>query len=90
MKPSNFTSVPMGSVLQEYDHELMACNIMIILERTGNVFRDLSWDEYKKERLKDGRFDENSEKYCFDRVIDYCKSPDTAKLLGGTWSKLND
>lgn len=86
MKPSNFTSDPMGSVLQKSEAETIAQNIMRILKRTGDEFRPLSWEEYKQKRLKDGGFTEGERGY-FDNVIDYCKSGDTAKLFCKTWYK---
>lgn len=84
MKPSNFTKHPLDSVLKNNESETIARNIMVILERTGNEFRPLGWEEYKSERLKDGNFTEG-EKYYFDKAIDYCKSPDTAKLFSKSW-----
>jgi len=86
MKPSNFTSHPYGSVLQNSESETIAANIMKILKRTGDTFRPLSWEEYKEERTKDGHFTE-SEKGYFDDVIDYCKSEGTAKLFAKDWAK---
>ena len=59
MKPSNFTKQPIASVLQKSEAETIARNIMVILKRTGDSFRPLSWDEYKAERLKDGHFTES-------------------------------
>ena len=87
MKPSNFTRHPWNSVMQECGHEVVAQNIMVILKKTGNTFRELSWDEYKKARIRDGSFCEGSEKYCFNRVTKYCKSPDTASLFCKDWYK---
>jgi len=84
--PSNFLSNPMGSVLRKSEHETIARNIMVILERTGNIFRELTWDEYKKERKKDGNFSEGEKSY-FDDVIIYCKSADTAKCFCKDWYK---
>lgn len=84
IKPSDFTSLPMGSVLQKSEAEVVARNIMIILKRTGDVFRYLSWDEYHAERLKDGNFD-YYEKHFFEQVIGYCKSVDTAVLFSRAW-----
>ena len=84
--PSNFTSHPWSSVLGNNESESIARNIMIILKRTGNVFRELTWDEYKQERLKDGGFYESERGY-FDAVIDYCKSSESAVLFCRTWYK---
>lgn len=84
--PSNFLSQPMGSVLRNSESETIARNIMVILERTGNKFRELTWDEYKKERLKDKGFSEGEKGY-FDDVIKYCKSADTAVCFCEDWYK---
>lgn len=84
MKPSNFTKYPWNSVLQNGESEQIALNIMVILKRTGDIFRDLTWDEYKSERLKDKNFSEGEQTF-FNKVIDYCKNEDTAKLLSETW-----
>lgn len=84
--PSNFMGYPMGSVLRKSEAETIARNIMVILERTGNKFRELTWEEYKKERVKDGNFSEGEKKY-FDDVIKYCKSADTAVCFCEDWYK---
>lgn len=85
-KPSDFArEYPWSSVKRNAESETIALNIMKILERTGDEFRELTWDEYKTERKKDGNFTE-SEKEFFDDVIDYCKSADTAKLFSKTWN----
>jgi hypothetical protein len=65
--PSQFLEFPILSILSKSEFETVARNIMVILFRTGNVFRELSFDEYKKERLKDGNFTED-EKIYFDKV----------------------
>ena len=83
-KPSDFTRFPMGSALQKNECEVVAHNIMVILRRTGDKFRELGWREYRKERLSDGNFTESEEAY-FNQVIDYCASPATAKLFSRSW-----
>lgn len=88
MKPSNFTSYPMASVLRKSECETIAQNIMLILKRTGDVFRELTWDEYKSERLKDSGFSD-AEKFYFDKVIGYCKTSDSAVLFCDGWYKPN-
>jgi len=85
INPSEFCTYPWSSVLLNSESETIALNIMTILKRTGNTFRELSWDEYKKERLNDGRFSER-EKIFFEKVIPYCKSVMTARLFCGEWS----
>lgn len=83
-KPSDYCIKPWDSVFQTAEHEIIAVNIMRILKRTGNEFRELTWDEYKTEREKDGNFTLREEVY-FNDVIDYCKNEDTAKLFSKTW-----
>ena len=83
-KPSDFTEYPWDSVLQQSEAETIARNIMVILTRTGNTFRELSWEEYRVERLKDGSFREQ-EKHYFDMVIKYCKSEDIAIIFSKVW-----
>lgn len=86
MKPSNYRSHPWGSVLQNSQSETIASNIMAILSRTGNEWRPLSWEEYKTEREKDGRFSLTERGY-FEKVAPYCKSADTADLFAPGWGK---
>lgn len=85
--PSAFTEYPWSSAAQNAEKETVARNIMVILKRTGNKFRPLSWEEYKSEREKDGAFT-NTERSCFDAVIDYCKSADTARLFSKSWGNI--
>lgn len=87
VKPSNFSFQPWGSVLQKSEAETIAANIMVILKRTGDTWRELTWEEYKEERLKDGKFTEG-EKYYFDKVIGYCKSADSAILFSPNWAAI--
>jgi hypothetical protein len=83
-KPSDFMSFPSCSEEQNYESEMIAYNIMVILKRTGNTFRDLTWEEYKTERLKDKDFSEK-EKPIFNKIIKYCKTADTAKKFSPHW-----
>ena len=85
MNPSDFTVFPTDSVKQNHQTEQIAINIMVILKRTGDTFRPLDWEEYKKERLEDGHFTESERGY-FDKVIDYCVTPETAKLFSPEWA----
>ena len=87
MKPSNFTTTfPHGSIERKCEPEGVAINIMVILERTGNEWRRLSWKEYKTERMKDGGF-YALEKTYFDSVIEYTTSPDKAAEFSPKWNK---
>ena len=85
MKPSNFTMQPWSSVFGKSESETIARNIMVILKRTGDQWRELPWDEYKEERLKDGGFVEWKERPEFDRVQPYTVSPETAALFSPDW-----
>ena len=85
MKPSDFTKYPWSSILQKSECETIAQNIMIILKRTGNKFRKLTFAEYKNERLKDGNFTD-SELHFFQQVISYCTSANKAKTFSKVWS----
>lgn len=86
--PKDFSKKqPWSSVLQKSECETVAINIMVILSRTGDNFRALSWPEYRHERRKDGNFTE-SEKAYFKQVVEYCKSEDTARLFSDVWKEL--
>lgn len=86
MKPSDFLEFPSASIARKYESEQVALNIMVILERTKNKFRKLSWREYKAQRLIDGHFTEG-EKSHFDKVIGFCLSANTAVLFSPEWAK---
>ena len=86
MKPSDFTSYPWSSVAGKSEAEVVARNIMVILSRTDNEFRELTWKEYKEEREKDGNFSPYEHGY-FEEVLPYCKSADTVKLFSKEWDK---
>lgn len=84
MTPSNYCKYPWSSILQKSEAETIALNIMLILKRTGNIFRELSWEEYKSERLKDGNFSPSEEPY-FNQVIQYC-TLEKAKTFSKSWN----
>lgn len=84
MEPSDFKNEPFNSVLSNSESETVARNIMVILSRTGNTFRLLSWEEYMAERQKDGNFTQ-SEKQYFDRVVGFCVTAESAKAFCPTW-----
>ena len=87
LKPSDFTIFPWDSVKQSCKAETIALNVMKIMKRTGNEFRTLTFEEYEKESMKDGKFS-SSEKALFEEVIDYCVSPETAKLFSKKWKEV--
>ena len=86
LEPSSYTSHPMSSLSREWEAEQIARNIMVILSRTGNEWRTLTWEEYCTERQKDGNFSEMEKPY-FDRVISYCKSAEDADRFCSSWRK---
>ena len=85
MKPSQFTKHPYDSVLENNESETVARNVMVILSRTGNKFRALTWEEYSEHREKDGNFTQ-SEKSYFDRVAGFCVSEESAKAFCPQWA----
>lgn len=86
MKPSDFTTHPYSSVFMKSEHETVATNIMVILKHTGNTFRDLSWQEYKEERLKDGDFSSEEQRF-FNDVKPYTVNSEVAKTFSKSWNK---
>lgn len=89
MKPINFYQHPVGSILKKSEAETVAKNIMRILQRTGNEWRKLTWEEYVEERKKDAADDvfgfSEKEKFFFDQVVDYCTSPEKAQEFCSDW-----
>lgn len=85
-KPSDFKGYPWGSVFQNPQSETVAQHILTILGRTGDTWRRLTWEEYKEERLKDHMFTE-SEKFHFDRVINYTLNSTTVQLFSKEWKR---
>ena len=84
-KPSYFTKYPWHSVFNKSECETVALNIMFILARKGNYFRELPWEEYKSERIIDGNFSEKEQSF-FEKVVPYCKSPETAITFSESWN----
>lgn len=88
IKPSDFSKEgPWNSVFQQSEYETIASNVMTILNRTGDNWKELSWDEYETERLKDGNFT-SSEKHYFDKVIPYCVSWEKAITFSPSWAEI--
>ena len=82
--PKDFLKHPYDSIFQHMETETVARNIMVILYRTGNTWRRLTWDEYQTEREKDGdvtggEFNE------FHAAINYCTSPEQAAVFSPEW-----
>lgn len=70
--------------MQKAEAETVAQNIMIILKRTGDEWRELTWEEYKQEREKDGAFSEREKDY-FIRVLGYTVAPEHAARFCPDW-----
>jgi len=85
MKPSNFLNFPFSSIFKNCECETIALNIMLILKRLGDEFKQLSWEEYKIERLKDKGFSNEEKKY-FDKVVMFCSSADQARKFSRVWN----
>ena len=83
MVPSKYRSFPSGSIFQKWEAEMIFRNIIVILWRTGDTWRPLSWEEYMKERKKDGNFS-YAEKEYFDQVVGYTNDPDSASSIFNT------
>lgn len=56
LRPSDFTGFPSNSNMQKCEAEEVAENIMRIKARLGDAWIELSWREYKRERMKDDEF----------------------------------
>jgi len=89
LKPSDFALWPKESLCWKMEPESVAENIMVILARTGNEWVDLSFDDYKKERVKDGDF-HKWEEDLFLHVNKYCQSPEIAKSFSPKWALAYD
>jgi hypothetical protein len=96
MNPSAFKIKPWSSVAQKSETESIATNIMIILSRTGDAWRELSWEEYSAERIKDagtdegGGFSEWREKPHFERTVPFTTSEANARLFSPAWMEVGE
>jgi hypothetical protein len=87
LRPSDLSNIyPLDSVTQKSECETVCKNIMMILERTGNQFRDLTIEEYVNERKKDCGYSE-IELLFFEKVQKYTVSEATARLFSPAWDK---
>ncbi len=86
MKPSDFRTHPYDSIFQNSESETVARNIMAILARTGDTWRQMEWHEYETEREKDGNFSFAESTY-FGKVVKFCASAETAQLFSPAWEK---
>lgn len=84
MNPSGFRAQPMNSVKGSFEHETIARSIMVILARTGDMWRQLGWNEYEAERLKDKGFSRREQSY-FNDVVGFTESEQVARLFSPVW-----
>ena len=82
--PSDFMKHPYDSIFQNTESEIVARNIMVILNRTGNTWRELSFEEYKELRTKDGNWS-YKEEILFNKVSKYCVSEVMANKFSKNW-----
>ena len=60
--------------------EIVARNIMVILSKKDK-FQKLTWEEYKTERVTNGKGFTEGEKEYFDLVVDFTVSEQRAKTF---------
>lgn len=80
--PSDFTNHPFDSLVQSFNAEIVACNIMKIMKKKGNKWEKLTWEKYKEERQVN--FHEEEKDY-FEKVVEHCVSPEKAKMFSKAW-----
>lgn len=90
MKPADFKTHPWSSITGKSEAETVARNIMIILARNGNEWRELPWDEYELERMKDHATarDMNLEIPYFSQVLPFTMSEAAAREFSPTWKRV--
>lgn len=91
--PKDFMGKPWGSIFQNSETEWVAQNIMKILKRNGDSWRELSWDEYCDVRIADtkdgarGGWNPGLERPLFDKVLPYTVSQEQAEKFAPNWGK---
>ena len=85
LTPKDFATIfPLRSRFGKAEAEMVALNIMVILARTGNIWRKLEWNEYTRERVKDGALTD-SDQYYFEKVVEHTQSPIMAERFSAEW-----
>lgn len=89
-KPSHFTTYPWSCVerIRASECETVARNIMVILSRTGDAFRELTLEEYITERNKDEHRYHSMEEDFFLRMRWYCVNAEEARKFSPEWNTL--
>lgn len=77
--------------MQKTEAEIVALNIIYILTINGNIWRQLTWEEYKEQRLKDeaagkkGATFSERERPFFESVLPYTISESAARTFCKGW-----
>lgn len=83
MKPFDICNIfPWNSVFQNCEEESSICCMIDYLSKNGNEFRVFTFEEYIKSQP-------NAIKERFNKLIKYCKSEDTARLVSKYWDLNN-
>lgn len=83
MKPSDICNIfPWNSVFGKCEEETSICCMMQYLSENGNEFKEFTFEEYLVKQPY--AFKER-----FTRLIKYCKSEDTARLVSTCWDLNN-
>ena len=96
-RPSDFREYPWDNVEKSIEAAIAARNIMVILSRRGDIWRELSWKEYSMERKIDEDFSNpdcscldfsfcpSAERSYFESVRPYTVSEEKARSFSETW-----
>ena len=76
---------PADSVLRKWEAEMVAKNVVNILARTGNTWREMTAREYESERRKDGNWSQCELGY-LEQVRGYCISAENAATFSPFWT----
>ncbi len=88
LPPSAFKDTrPMGSVYQNNESEIVARNIVTILAREGDTWRQLDEETYVKHREKDGEWSEG-ERFLFKQIKGDITSFLDAVTLSPRWAQI--
>lgn len=89
VQPSDLKFIePMGCVFKKAEAETIALNIIRILSRRGNTWRELGFEEYCTIRKGHGASEQDMvlEKPYFDKVLPYTVSEEKARTFSPCWN----
>lgn len=88
IKPSAFKNTkPISSTYGKSEAETVALNIMVILARNGDIWRELPINEYIDERKKDGNYS-SMELVYFESIVWHTVNIDRASAFSGMWKQI--